>query len=426
MPTTCSVSERQSTDPDTGARKPTPNNSPFDELIAAAAALVMRCCSGDAEGLLSCNFCQRVSELGRPILHGETCPVGRVQRAGVKAMVPADGCGLIAIERLRQIQAEGWTPEHDDSHQMGELASASMCYASTAIDPELHDLGTSPNDIRDEWWPFGDEWWNPCADPIRNLVKAGALIAAEIDRLQRAAAVKFTAPAGRSMAHGAPELPVRRALSLETAAKIPEVRRAATIAAGHHRGPCSSFRELVTPDFVLELLGLVPDGQQAGRVPEDDLASPVESDESWQASERLTAIELQARETGQVGGSNAFPPLGAVVVPPQGEAAPARVEPDPDRERRRVVCGHVIAIYGLAGRTTLLCDLDPDHGDAFHTDRSAQLSWGSDVYEIHVQASGVMEYRQLGAEPFFVHPPAVDGLRPDAHLGAVEAEAVAR
>lgn len=35
-------------------------------------------------------------------------------------------------------------------------------------------------------WPFPD-FWKQSEDPIRNLVKAGALIAAEIDRLQRCA-----------------------------------------------------------------------------------------------------------------------------------------------------------------------------------------------------------------------------------------------
>lgn len=35
-------------------------------------------------------------------------------------------------------------------------------------------------------WPWDEEWWKPSLDPIRNLEKAGALIAAEIDRLEAA------------------------------------------------------------------------------------------------------------------------------------------------------------------------------------------------------------------------------------------------
>ena len=89
-----------------------------------------------------------------------------------------EGIAQIAIERQRQINQEGWTPEHDDEHVQGQLARAACCYAMR------------PHDSRREYvplaWPWEHEWWKPSPDPIRNLVKAGALIAAEIDRLQRA------------------------------------------------------------------------------------------------------------------------------------------------------------------------------------------------------------------------------------------------
>ena len=45
-------------------------------------------------------------------------------------------------------------------------------------------------------WPWSDKWWKPSDDPVRNLVKAGALLAAEIDRLQRGAP-----PEGRKGKH---------------------------------------------------------------------------------------------------------------------------------------------------------------------------------------------------------------------------------
>ena len=35
----------------------------------------------------------------------------------------------VAAERRRQIEAEGWTPEHDDEHSAGQLAGAAGCYA---------------------------------------------------------------------------------------------------------------------------------------------------------------------------------------------------------------------------------------------------------------------------------------------------------
>ena len=101
-------------------------------------------------------------------------------------VVTSLGAELIAAERQRQIKDEGWTPEHDDEHDMGEMAAAAMCYASLVIDKDIsHIMETDSGQFAREWWPWDMEWWKPSKDPIRNLVKAGALIAAEIDRLQR-------------------------------------------------------------------------------------------------------------------------------------------------------------------------------------------------------------------------------------------------
>lgn len=88
----------------------------------------------------------------------------------------------VLVERRRQIEAEGWTPEHDDEHDGGELACAAAAYALDAGDK----LDQRPPDF----WPwYGGRprevrWWKP-SDRRRNLVKAGALILAEIERLDR-------------------------------------------------------------------------------------------------------------------------------------------------------------------------------------------------------------------------------------------------
>ena len=84
----------------------------------------------------------------------------------------------VAAERRRQIEAEGWTPEHDDEHSVGELAKAAACYV-------LVSAGFNP-DATINVWPWHRLWWKP-SDKRRNLVKAGALILAEIERLDRAA-----------------------------------------------------------------------------------------------------------------------------------------------------------------------------------------------------------------------------------------------
>lgn len=100
---------------------------------------------------------------------------------------------LIAEERLAQLG--NFSPEHDNAHDMSELTEAAICYAVVAADE-------ARGGCADEWpvarldnladsivvWPWEDKDWHPSEDPIRNLVKAGALIAAEIDRLQRKAA----------------------------------------------------------------------------------------------------------------------------------------------------------------------------------------------------------------------------------------------
>lgn len=86
----------------------------------------------------------------------------------------------VLAERNRQITAEGWTPAHDDEHTFGSLASAAGCYAMYTLAYPAGD--PHPN------WPWDRAWWKPSQDNRRNLVKAGALILAEVERLDRAAA----------------------------------------------------------------------------------------------------------------------------------------------------------------------------------------------------------------------------------------------
>lgn len=97
------------------------------------------------------------------------------------------GVGLIAQERLRQIEKEGWSKDHDAHHDMGELAKAAACYACpNAIREFASQRGHVQYDSVDRpdtlTWPFEQEELK-LGSEIRNLVKAGALIAAEIDRL---------------------------------------------------------------------------------------------------------------------------------------------------------------------------------------------------------------------------------------------------
>lgn len=93
----------------------------------------------------------------------------------------------VIAERERQKAVEGWTPEHDDTHSDGEMAKAAACYALNAgRAPEYRD-----NSFIRSYWPWDWKWWKP-KDRRRDLVRAAALIVAEIERMDRAALTKST------------------------------------------------------------------------------------------------------------------------------------------------------------------------------------------------------------------------------------------
>jgi hypothetical protein len=128
---------------------------------------------------------------------GDEKAVVRAENAARKAITALAGVGVhaaleevqtaaardVLAERRRQVEQEGWTPEHDDEHNIGEMAVAACCYAfagSEMVPDEVH-FERTPMD-----WPWASEWWKP-SSKRRNLIKAGALILAEIERIDRAA-----------------------------------------------------------------------------------------------------------------------------------------------------------------------------------------------------------------------------------------------
>ncbi|KKN56864.1 hypothetical protein LCGC14_0567890 [marine sediment metagenome] len=101
----------------------------------------------------------------------------------------SEGSRRIAAERQRQIEVERWTAEHDDAHSNGCLAAAAAAYALRVASTEAQcdNWTTTYGAMAESVWPFDEDWWKPSSDPVRDLERAGALIAAEIDRLLRAA-----------------------------------------------------------------------------------------------------------------------------------------------------------------------------------------------------------------------------------------------
>lgn len=85
----------------------------------------------------------------------------------------------VLAERRRQVEVEGWDHAHDDEeHPDGQLAMAGACYAAH-----------SEMETTQMWrmlWPWDGKWWKP-KDRRSDLVRAAALLIAEIERIDRAA-----------------------------------------------------------------------------------------------------------------------------------------------------------------------------------------------------------------------------------------------
>lgn len=102
------------------------------------------------------------------------------------------GAVLIAQERARQIEAEGFTASHDSQHNNGALAWAAMYYAMPRSAAAFCTPGCGGRvDITPMFFFEETAWDTEFAkrdgkDRIRQLTVAGALLAAEIDRLLEA------------------------------------------------------------------------------------------------------------------------------------------------------------------------------------------------------------------------------------------------
>jgi hypothetical protein len=124
----------------------------------------------------------------------------RLRKVAEKAVGPTnearfvysnDGIGLIARERDEQIMVHRYDSDHDDKHTDCALSEAACCYAQAS--PRRNLAGVPVG------WPFDDMYYNGKATRVQKLAKAGALIAAEIDReLRVIRAEKLPAPSDGS------------------------------------------------------------------------------------------------------------------------------------------------------------------------------------------------------------------------------------
>lgn len=141
----------------------------------------------------------------RPYVADASTRSGSQGRVGL-----TDAARDVLAERARQVSSEGWTREHDDEHDEGQLSLAAAGYAWAASDqiqcvskefdgPESSlDDPVLPNE---KAWPFG--WEFKVCPPRRALIKAGALILAEIERLDRTHSIPAATPgATKEQGHG--------------------------------------------------------------------------------------------------------------------------------------------------------------------------------------------------------------------------------
>ena len=111
-----------------------------------------------------------------------------------------NGVELIAEERKRQKEEKGWTPEHDSQHSNGELSMAAACYAApkkiycSKSSGENHLIMEDPFPFQyrisgrvamesDTWVYYMTKDKKEGKSRLEQLTIAGALVAAEIDRL---------------------------------------------------------------------------------------------------------------------------------------------------------------------------------------------------------------------------------------------------
>lgn len=111
---------------------------------------------------------------GEPRLHIKEQPVPAASSESVSQSL-TDALRDVIAERQRQVSVKGWTPEHDDTYTCGELSGVAISY----IEPMEAVF----------YWPaeWHDDSFKP-SDERRNLVKATALLLAEIERLDRISA----------------------------------------------------------------------------------------------------------------------------------------------------------------------------------------------------------------------------------------------
>lgn len=99
------------------------------------------------------------------------------------------GIELIADERNRQIESEGFDSKHDENNSTADLISAAIAYLESAkiasICGEEFSEDSRISAMKVNWPKWWDKSWIKPGTVDRDLEKAGALVAAALDRFNK-------------------------------------------------------------------------------------------------------------------------------------------------------------------------------------------------------------------------------------------------
>jgi hypothetical protein len=186
----------------------------------------------------------------------DTMPLRDVARLYAKyealhAAQPSAAARDVIAERRRQVDQEGYAPEHDEEHKCGEIAAYAAFFA---LPPDARAWPATETGYGDTFgeaivphdWPIPKD-----GDRRRELVKAGALILAEIERLDRAAAPALDAVEAAlkdAVIHGTGAFTVKADGSTEHVDLQAQNRAAAEIVAF---SPPAGVRDALYRDYVV-------------------------------------------------------------------------------------------------------------------------------------------------------------------------------
>lgn len=165
------------------------NKTARDTLISAKAATPVADikCAARKQGTAGGNAPAECDWPGCGCDEAANKVIDALQESGNLAMTRASADVL--REREAHHSREGFTNAKDDQYAPGVLGAAGAAYAIAASD-KVHPLFQKDSTFytrSPDIWPWSENWWKP-TNPRRALVKAAALIIAEIEKMDRAAA----------------------------------------------------------------------------------------------------------------------------------------------------------------------------------------------------------------------------------------------